>query len=187
MKHILLAFVERGVGHGYELKQAIEQAFGDAYPPINVGQIYTTLARLERDGLVCSSHVAQDGRPDKRVYALTDAGRAELDAWFEAPSDEPKLRDEFYSKLVLGALPPANGKQPQTAAAATTSVRERSVAVALIARQRARYLQQLRELNELALRQDPTRDVAALLLIEGAMLHLQADLTWLDTCEARLS
>jgi DNA-binding PadR family transcriptional regulator len=170
---MLLAFVERGVGHGYELKQAIEQVFGDAFPSINVGQIYTTLARLERDGLVCGQLVAQDGRPDKRVYTVTEAGRAALDAWFEEPADGPKLRDEFYSKLVLGTLPSAHGNG-------------RTPALALIARHRTRYLQQLRELNDLALRQDPERGVAALLLIEGAMLHLQADLSWLDACEARL-
>jgi DNA-binding PadR family transcriptional regulator len=181
VRHLLLAFVERGVGHGYELKQAVEQAFGAAFPPINVGQVYTTLARLERDGLVCSSHVAQDGRPDKRVYAVTEAGRAALDAWYAEPAEVPKLRDEFYSKLVLGALPSADGRAAQ--AAPTDG---RPAPRALIARQRAQYLQQLRELNSLALRQDVERDVAALLLIEGAMLHLQADLKWLDACETRL-
>ena len=181
MKHTLLAFLERGAGHGYELKQAIEQAFGDAFPPINVGQIYTTLARLERDGLVCSSHVAQDGRPDKRVYGLTEAGRDALDAWFAQPADGSRLRDEFYTKLVLGALPVGNGH-----AALAAGAGRRAAPIVLIARQRGRYLQQLRELNDLALKQDPERDVAALLLIEGAMLHLQADLKWLDACEARL-
>jgi DNA-binding PadR family transcriptional regulator len=181
MKHLLLAFVERGVGHGYELKQAIEGTLGDAVPPVNIGQIYATLARLERDGLVASSHVAQDGRPDKRVYALTDAGREELDAWFAAPADGPRLRDDFYTKLVLGALPSANGREHAASNGGRPSGR------ALIARQRARYLQQLRDLHQLALKQDAERDAVALLLIEGATLHLEADLKWLDACEARLA
>ena len=61
--------------HGYELKQALEQRFGAVLPPLNAGQIYTTLSRLERDGLVDDDAVAQNGRPNKRVYRLTEAGQ----------------------------------------------------------------------------------------------------------------
>ena len=71
----------QGPAHGYELKQALEQRFGAVLPPLNAGQIYTTLSRLERDGLVDDDAVAQNGRPNKRVYRLTDAGQAELRSW----------------------------------------------------------------------------------------------------------
>jgi DNA-binding PadR family transcriptional regulator len=171
MRHLLLAFLCDAQAHGYELKQAIEQTFGDAWPPINIGQIYTTLSRLERDGLVQSAHVSQDGRPDKRVYGLTDAGRHELHAWLEAPVSEPRLKDEFLSKLIVATRLGLNGALKP---------------LDLIARQRRAYLQNLRDLNELASRQQAGSDGAALLLIEGAILHLQADLKWLELCEQRL-
>src|SRR5687768_14595678 len=132
MRHTILAFLADAPAHGYELKQAIEQAFGDAWPPINIGQIYTTLARLERDGLVESAHVAQGGKPDKRVYALTGVGRSELESWLAAPVSEPRLKDEFLTKLILSTRPGLNG-----------AIRP----LDLIAGQRRTYLQALRDLN----------------------------------------
>ena len=81
MRFPLLALLAQGPAHGYELKQALEQRFGAVLPPLNAGQIYTTLSRLERDGLVDDDAVAQNGRPNKRVYRLTDAGQAELRGW----------------------------------------------------------------------------------------------------------
>jgi DNA-binding PadR family transcriptional regulator len=175
MRNTLLALLAEGAAHGYEIKQGIEQLFGDAMPPINIGQIYTTLGRLERDGLVASAHVAQAGRPDKRVYELTDAGSAEIRRWLEEPVKEPRLKDEFFTKLILARLPGVaalnGGTDPQ----------------ALIARQRRDYLQSLRDLNTLLLRQHGNGDTSAVLLIEGAILHLEADLKWLDLCERRLT
>ena len=177
MRNTLLALLAEGVAHGYELKQAIEQTFGDALPPLNIGQIYTTLGRLERDGLVASAHVAQAGRPDKRVYELTEAGREEVRRWLEEPVTGPRLKDEFFTKLVLARLPGVaalnGGADPR----------------ALIARQRRDYLQSLRDLNGLLLRQQVNggNQTSAALLIEGAILHLEADLKWLDVCEQRLT
>jgi putative ABC transport system permease protein len=69
-------------GHGYELKQTLEHEFGQLLPALNAGQIYSTLARLERDGLITGEGVAGDSRR-KRVYGLTERGRAELAAWIE--------------------------------------------------------------------------------------------------------
>ena len=176
MRNTLLALLAEGTAHGYELKQAIEQMFGDAWPPLNIGQIYTTLGRLERDGLVASAHIAQAGRPDKRVYDLTDAGREEVRRWLEEPVSGARLKDEFFTKLILARLPGVaalnGGTDPR----------------ALIARQRRDYLQSLRDLNGLLLRQNGRDDHAsAALLIEGAILHLEADLKWLDLCEQRLT
>ena len=101
MRSAFLALLARAPAHGYELKQAFDETFGGVWPPINVGQIYTTLGRLERDGLVRSVHVEQAHRPDKKVYELTDAGRAALEEWIDAPAEGPRLRDDFFLKVVL--------------------------------------------------------------------------------------
>jgi DNA-binding PadR family transcriptional regulator len=172
MRHAFLALLANQPRHGYDLKVAIEQLFGDALPPMNAGQIYTTLARLARDGLVQSAHVAQPHRPDKRVYALTEAGREALATWLNEPAPGPQLKDEFFMKLVLAQMPGVDGHRGPAA---------------IIARQRQAYLQSLRDLNDLAARAERESRATTLLLIEGAMLHLQADLTWLDLCEARLA
>lgn len=174
MRHAVLALLAQAPAHGYELKQAIEQLFGEAWPPLNIGQIYTTLGRLERDELVRSVHVAQEGRPDKRVYELTPSGREALHAWLHKPCESPRLRDEFFMKLVLASIPGVNGAE------GGASVAE------LIQRQRLRYLQALRQLNLASLDRDPDEYPPSALLIEGAILHLQADLKWLDLCEQRL-
>jgi len=164
----LLALLAKEPAHGYELKQALEQIFGSAYPSPNIGQIYVTLGRLEKDGLVRSVGVEQSNRPNKKVYYITAAGLERLAAWAEEPTEGPRVRDEFYMKLVLAPL---------------TGVADR---LALINRQRRHYLALMRELNDLAERTDPDNRVA-LLLIEGAMLHLQADLDWLQRCQEDLA
>lgn len=165
MRNALLALLAEGPTHGYELKLAFERVFGAVWGSINVGQIYTTLGRLQRDGLVRSQEVEQSGRPDKRVYEITDEGRATLAQWLAEPVEGARLKDEFFMKLMLAAL--AGGEPVQ-----------------LLDRQRTQYLQSLRDLDALAL--ETEADSPTQLLIEGAMLHLQADLRWLDRCEERL-
>jgi DNA-binding PadR family transcriptional regulator len=166
MRFPLLALLASGPAHGYELKQALEQQFGSVLPPLNAGQIYTTLSRLERDGLVDDDAVAQNGRPNKRVYRLTEAGQAELAGWVSDSTPASRLKDDFFIKLVLARA--AGIADP----------------LELIDRQRSAYLQALRELDDVAAQADG--DVTAALLIEGAALHLEADLKWLDLCEQRL-
>ena len=68
MKYAFLALLANEPAHGYELKQAFESTFGSVWPELNAGQIYTTLGRLERDGLVESCQVEQGSRPNKRVH-----------------------------------------------------------------------------------------------------------------------
>lgn len=165
MRMPLLALLAKEPAHGYELKSQLEQIFGEAYPAPNIGQIYVTLQRLERDGLVRSQDVVQTARPNKRVYELTDAGREAVVEWVDKTSEGPRVRDEFFMKLALGQL-------------AGTSDR-----LGLIIRQRRHYLAQLRSLSELAAAVD--RPVPRL-LIEGAILHLQADLDWLQRCQEEL-
>ncbi|MEU3944831.1 PadR family transcriptional regulator [Streptomyces sp. NPDC029526] len=167
MRLPLLALLARGPAHGYELKQDLEQLLGSAYPQPNVGQIYVTLGRLEKSGLIEGESVEQSSRPNKKVYHLTDAGREALDAWFEETADEPRVRDEFFMKL---ALAPRSGGVDQ---------------VTLINKQRRQYLNTMRELSRLAAAEDRDNRIAHL-LIEGAMLHLQADLDWLERCQEEL-
>jgi DNA-binding PadR family transcriptional regulator len=168
MKYALLALLASAPAHGYELKQRFESRFGSVWPPINVGQIYTTLQRLERDGLVCGYEVDQAGRPAKHVFEITAAGRAALEAWLHEPTAEPRVRDEFFMKLVLAKA--AGLGDP----------------LALLERQRQGFLQELRDLNDLAAHQTGGAGSVAHLLIRGAALHLQADLKWLDLCEEKL-
>jgi DNA-binding PadR family transcriptional regulator len=163
----LLALLAKEPAHGYELKQALEQTFGRAYPAPNIGQIYVTLQRLERDGLVRGEDVVQASRPNKRVYALTEAGRQALAAWVEEPSDGVNVRDQFFTKLVLAPLAGAADR------------------MALINTQRRHYLNLMRGLSSLAISTDRENRIARL-LIEGAMLHLQADLDWLERCQEEL-
>ncbi|HZG02147.1 MAG TPA: PadR family transcriptional regulator [Streptomyces sp.] len=164
MRLPLLALLAAGPAHGYELKQALEKLLGAAYPQPNIGQIYVTLGRLEKSGLIAGEEVAQSTRPNKRIYRLTDAGREAVRAWFDEPTDEPRVRDEFFMKL---ALAPQSGLADQ---------------ITLINKQRRQYLNTMRALSRLAATEDRDNRVAQL-LIEGAMLHLQADLDWLERCQ----
>lgn len=171
MKYPLLALLAAGAAHGYQLKRGFESRFGAVWPPVNIGQIYTTLQRLERDGLVRALGVERAGRQPKNVFEITEAGLAVLGDWLRAASPGPRIRDEFFMKLILARL--AGIADP----------------LDLLGRQREAFLQELRDLNDLALRQEtgagPDAGVT-LLLIEGVALHLQADLKWLDICEERL-
>ncbi|MEU3193973.1 PadR family transcriptional regulator [Streptomyces sp. NPDC006992] len=167
MRLTLLALLARGPAHGYELKQALEKLLGAAYPQPNIGQVYVTLGRLEKAGLIEGEDIAQSSRPNKRTYQLTDAGREAVAAWLDEPTEEPRVRDEFFMKL---AAAPGTGMADQ---------------VTLINKQRRHYLNAMRDLSRLAAAEDRDNRVAQL-LIEGAMLHLQADLDWLERCQEEL-
>lgn len=168
MRPVLLALLAKESAHGYELKQALEQIFGGAYPSPNIGQIYVTLGRLEKDGLVRGQDVEQTSRPNKKVYELTPAGREALAAWVDEQSDGARLRDDFFVKLALAPMAGAADR------------------MTLINKQRRHLLGLMRGLSELAAAGDPDNKIA-LLLIEGARLHLQADLDWLQHCQSELT
>jgi DNA-binding PadR family transcriptional regulator len=163
----LLALLAKEPAHGYELKLALEQIFGEAYPSPNIGQIYVTLKRLEQDGLVRSQDVEQTTRPNKKVYELTTTGRETLHVWVAEPSDGPRVRDEFFIKLILAPM---------------AGLADR---MELINSQRRHYLGVMRNLTGLQAAAG-SDDHAAKLLIEGAVLHLQADLDWLERCQEEL-
>jgi DNA-binding PadR family transcriptional regulator len=165
MKYLFLSLLSKEPTHGYDLLQTYESLFSVALSPLNAGQIYTTLSRLERDGLVQKHAVEQEGKPDKRIYEITEQGRQVLLEWFAEPLTGPRIKDNFYMKLISA----------QMSDLADTQV--------LIDGQRQHYLQSLHDLNNLALQKDIAEDPTRLLLIQGAILHLRADLEWLDLCE----
>ena len=155
----LLTALTDGPAHGYEIIGRLEEKSGGMWRP-SPGSVYPTLQLFEDEGLVRSEQ-----RDGKRVYELTDAGREAVTTWVDRTSAGPRVRDEFFMKLVLGQL---------------TGTADR---LGLINRQRRHYLAQMRSLSDLAAA--ATRPVPRL-LIEGAMLHLQADLDWLQRCQEEL-
>jgi DNA-binding PadR family transcriptional regulator len=160
VKYGLLGLLTKEPRHGYELKGAFEDLLGGSWP-LNIGQVYSTLGRLERDGLVDAEVVAQDPLPDRKVYSITQAGRDDLARWMEEPSEATlRLRDELFLKVVLQSR--LDGADPGP----------------LIARQRQHYFQTLAELSAIH-----GVDAATKLLVDGAMLHIEADLKWLDLFE----
>jgi DNA-binding PadR family transcriptional regulator len=165
MREVFMALLAGGRGHGYELKQSLEQEFGPLLPELNSGQIYSTLARLERDGLVEGESVADDNR-GKKVYRLTDRGREVLQGWVGVPVPGSRLKDEFFIKFVVATS--VGLADPLT----------------MIEQQRGEYLQSLRDLDARLTTEghSPTAE----LMVEGAVLHLKADLGWLDLIEQRL-
>ena len=165
MRFPIMALLASRPAHGYELKQALESRFGSSVAPLNAGQIYTTLGRLERDGLVEGSDVEQDRRPNKTVYRLTEAGREAVQTWVAEPTSPTRLKPDLLMKLVLAAM---------------TGLGEPR---ALVAEHRRRYLQALRDLQESA----SNGASGQALLAEGAALHLEADLKWLDRLEEQMT
>ena len=166
LKFVLLGLLHAEPRYGYELKAVFEAFLGGTWP-LNIGQVYTTLTRLEREGLVQAEVVPQDQAPDRKVFALTETGRAELERWASEPERGPvRLRDEFFMKV------------------AVRSLQDGAAAAELIHAQRAAHLDTLAELGRL--QHDPGLHPATALLLEGAMLRLEADLRWLDVAESRL-
>jgi DNA-binding PadR family transcriptional regulator len=166
LKYALLGLLAHESRHGYDLKNAFESMLGGTWP-LNIGQVYTTLARLERDGLVESEVVPQDLLPYRKVYSLTESGREELERWLAEPAAEGiRVKDEFFIKLLVHQSVHSDGALP------------------LIWKQRQVYMQTLTELT--ALHTDSSLDPVTRLLMEGAILHVEADLEWLDLCEESL-
>lgn len=164
MQDVVLAMLAKEPAHGYELRGRMRHALGPLGEGMNAGQIYVTLGRLAKTGLVTSEH---DGglpdRPDRRVYALTPSGQQRVTAWLaEVTWPKPDLT-EFHLKL---------------AAAATARLAD---PVALVDAQRREVLRRLRDAQRAALNRDV--DPVAGLLLEGVVLRLRADLDWLEACE----
>ena len=181
VRQALLALLEQGPMYGYQLRAEFEKRTGSTWP-LNVGQVYTTLTRLERDGLVESAEPdegsvdqgASHGALHGAIYRVTPAGRAEVSEWFTTPvarSQPP--RDELAIKLAIAVTVPG-------------------VDV-------GRVIQQQRSATMAAL-QDYTRlkrggraaapadrdDMAWSLVLDSLVFGAEAEIRWLDHCEARL-
>jgi DNA-binding PadR family transcriptional regulator len=165
VRHSLLALLDAGPMYGYRLKTEFEAATGDVWP-LNVGQVYTTLGRLERDGLVTVDADA-DGQ---KVYGITEAGQGELRRWFETPvAREVVPRQELAIKLMF-------------------AVRSSSADVAkVVQRQRVATVRSLQEFTRLKADAESDGDLAWLLMLDALIFQAEAEVRWLDLCEARLA
>jgi DNA-binding PadR family transcriptional regulator len=162
----LLALLDRESAYGYQLKTGFESATGGIWS-LNVGQVYATLDRLERDGFVTS--VDTDGQ---RSYRITPAGSHELGAWWEAvPGDEPPPRDELTVKVLLAIA------------------HDREHALDVIAHQRDSLLMLLQQhRRSMTRRTAKSHDPIVEHLVQDALIvRAEADLRWLDLCEERLA
>ena len=165
LRFVLLGLLDAEPRYGYELKAVFEQFLGGTWQ-LNIGQIYTTLGKLETEGLVAAEVVPQDSSPDRKVYALTATGRDALADWAGTVEEGPvRLREELFLKVAVLSL--------------TDGARAR----ALIHEQRTAHLATLAGLYDL---QGAAPHPATELLLEAAMLRLEADLRWLDLAEDRL-
>ncbi len=163
-QEVVLAMLAKEPSHGYDLRARLGQALGPLGDAMNAGQIYVTLTRLEKAGLVTVEHAAGlPDRPDRKVYALTPAGQQRVADWLtEVSWPRPDLA-EFHLKLIAAAA--ARLADP----------------LSIVGAQRRELLRRLRDAQRAALA-EPARSDAALLL-EGIVLRLQADLRWLEACE----
>src|SRR4051812_18201493 len=101
VRHALLALLSEGPKYGLQLRQEFEAKTGEVWP-LNIGQVYTTLGRLERDGLVESDEADDDG--PQRNFRITASGRSELDEWLRTPPDlSSPPRDELVIKVLVAA------------------------------------------------------------------------------------
>ncbi len=162
----LLALLERGPKYGYQLRSEFEASTGSTWP-LNIGQVYTTLARLERDGLV---EPAGDGDDASRVtYRLTAAGHEEVRRWFSTPVErQSRPRDELAIKLALALTTPGVDVH------------------AVVQAQRTATLRALQDLTRLKVRADEVTDEAWLLVLESMIFQAEAEVRWLDHCETRI-
>ncbi|MFD7119947.1 PadR family transcriptional regulator [Streptomyces sp. NPDC059922] len=170
IRHGLLALLEAGPRYGSQLRTEFESRTGSTWP-LNVGQVYTTLSRLERDGMVTQEGEDEAGHA---LYVITETGRAELRSWFRTPVDRASPpRDELAIKLAMAVGAPG------------VDIRE------VIQSQRHHTIQAMQDYTRLkaqALEAVPTdRDeVAWLLVLEQLIFQTEAEARWLDHCEVRL-
>ncbi|MCM2388896.1 PadR family transcriptional regulator [Streptomyces albipurpureus] len=174
IRHGLLALLERGPRYGSQLRTEFESCTGATWP-LNVGQVYTTLNRLERDGMVVQSGEDEAGHT---LYHITDAGQSELRSWFERPVDRSNPpRNELAIKLAM-----AIGSHHVDIRAVIQSQRHHTV----------KSMQDYTRLKAQALAaiegggSGERDDVAWLLVLEQLIFQTEAEARWLDHCEVRL-
>jgi DNA-binding PadR family transcriptional regulator len=177
VRQSLLAILDQAPCYGYQLRAEFDRRTGSTWP-LNVGQIYNTLDRLERDGLVRKGETDDHGHV---YYEITDAGSAEVAAWLASPIRRTSTaRDELAMKIAVAAtLPGAD-------------------VASVIRTQRRSSLAQLDELTRDPAVGDPAvgdppdgvlppEDLARTLILDAMMLHAEAELRWLDRVQERLA
>jgi DNA-binding PadR family transcriptional regulator len=158
----LLGLLESGPRHGYDLKRSYDEAFGRDRS-LHYGQVYSTMARLLKNGLVEVESEPGDG-PDRKRYAITDAGITDVAEWISRPEQpEPYLQSTLYTKVVLALM---TGRD----------------AAEVLDTQRAEHLRLMRSLTKRKI----DGDLADELICDHALFHLEADLRWLELTAARL-
>ena len=169
VRNAILGLLAQHPRHGYELRAAFEALIGgEDIWDVKPAQIYTTLARLEESGYIRQEGLEQDSGPEKRIYSLTTTGQQELTTWFEhGVSDEPQ-KDEFFVKLMLSLG------------------FDKTTPYQVIQAQRKKLYQDLHDLTTLRKAGDPQTELAQIFLLDKVIMHLEADLRWLDMVEARL-
>ena len=166
VRHSLLALLSDGPRYGLQLRQEFEAGTGEVWP-LNVGQVYTTLQRLERDGLITSDEDADEGA--QRHYRITPEGAAEVTGWLRLPSDAgaPPPRDELVIKVLVARWVPGIDVHD------VLQVHRRAL---------VEVMQQYTRLKE-----DLTDDEVALaLVVDAELFRLDGVLRWLDAAEGRL-
>jgi len=165
IRHSLLALLSEGPKYGFQLRQEFESSTGDVWP-LNVGQVYTTLDRLERDGLAEVDDVDVDER--QRNYRITDQGLEELSQWLRTPPDlaQPP-RDELVIKILVAS-------------------RLRDVDVYDVIQVHRRYLVQLMQQWTRLKEDEANLDVAFALAVDAELFRLDAVVRWLDAADGRL-
>lgn len=169
VRHAILGLLAQRPRHGYELHAAFEAIVGgEKNWDLKPAQVYTTLSRLEEAGLVNVSATGQDGGPEKRIYELTRQGADELQAWLNEAAPLLPQRDEFFLKMMIALASGACDLQH------------------ILQTQRAALYRALHEVTIQRSQVDPAQALAQVLLYDQAVMHLEADLRWLEMIEARL-
>jgi DNA-binding PadR family transcriptional regulator len=169
VKHGILGLLTLQPRYGYELRAAfLAVVGGEENWDVKPAQIYSTLARLEEAGMVKVVGGRKSRNPEKRVFAITARGRGELGRWFEANEPPDHQRDEIHLKMVLSL--------------ATGLVDSRKI----LSRERAMLYRELHKATARRLETDPKRELSLILLLDKSVMHLEADLRWLDMLDTRL-
>lgn len=164
IRNSLLAILASQPTHGYALKSSFETRTAGVWP-LNAGQVYTTLSRLERDGLVES---AEGDDPERRPWQITDAGLKILASWYETPVDDRSTRDELVIK-VLVAL--ATGERNMQRVLQT---------------QRTATMRRLQDYTQHKVEMRPDAELPGVLMLDALILRAESEIRWLDLCEQRL-
>lgn len=175
--HVLLGLLTRGERHGYDLKREYDSRFPQARP-LGFGQVYATLERLLRDGLVVPARTERADGPERTSYAVTNAGRDALQSWLAAVEPPvPYVTNALFTKAVVAVL-----SEPADADGAATDAD--SPAAAYLRAQRAAHLGRMREYTHV--KTDPSSSLGDVLAADYALVHLDADLRWIETALSRV-